>query len=63
MNMYDFRAQVNNAEFEEEIDDLCLQRLKEKADSVRWFTYQVEGRGNKGHAAKLLLDAYEILTS
>lgn len=53
MNLYDFKAQVNDTESEEEADELCLQ----------WLTAKAEEYGNEGRAAMLLLQAYEVLTS
>lgn len=53
MNLYDFKAQINNTESEEEADELCLQ----------WLTDKAKDYGNEGRAAMLLLQAYEVLTT
>lgn len=53
MNIHNFKAQANNARNEEEVDELCLQWLLDKAKEY----------GKEGRAAELLLRAYEVLTS
>lgn len=59
MNLYDFKAQINDTESGEEADELCLQWLKDKAENHQKYM----DTGNEGRAALLLLQAYEMLTS